>query len=105
MAIDFVSGLALAGAFRKSLKSEGGALDSRHCFKGLVKKGMMLMFILIGHRMDMVIGTDFVRTAVIIAFICNELISITENAGLMGVPVPVAIRKGIDVLNGKNQKL
>ena len=54
--------------------------------------------------LDIVIGSDFVRTAVIIAFIANELISIIENAGLMGVPVPAAIRKGLEVLNNKNQK-
>jgi len=38
---------------------------------------------------------------VVIAFVANETISIVENAGLMGVPIPAAITKAIDVLNAK----
>jgi phage-related holin len=38
---------------------------------------------------------------VIIAFIINELISIVENAGIMGVPIPTVITKAIEVLKKK----
>ena len=43
-------------------------------------------------------SVDYITGAVIIAFIANECISIIENAGLMGVPVPSVIAKAIDVL-------
>ena len=42
--------------------------------------------------------TTYIKDAVIIAFIVNESISIIENAGLMGIPIPVAIAKAIDIL-------
>jgi len=104
MAIDFISGLAVAGVFKKSDKTQAGALSSRCCWRGIVKKGMQLLIVLIGHQLDTILGTDFVRTAVVIAFITSELISITENAGLMGIPIPPAISKALELLNSKGEK-
>jgi len=105
MGIDHISGLIVAGVFKKSKKSDNGALSSKCSFRGLAKKGMQLMIVLIAHRLDIMLGIDFVRTAVIIAFISNELISITENAGLMGVPIPDKLHKAIDILNQKGADL
>ena len=101
MAIDYVSGLVVAGVFKKSNKSESGALESRAGFKGLCRKCMTLLFVLVAYRLDIMIGTDYIRNAVIIAFCANETISITENAGLMGVPIPEVITKAVDVLQKK----
>lgn len=101
MGIDFFSGLAVAGIFKKSTKTETGALESKAGFKGLCRKGMTLFFVLIAYRLDLVIGTNYIRDAVIIGFIANELISIAENAGLMGLPLPAVIAKAIDVLKKK----
>ena len=101
MGADYISGLIVAGIFHKSKKSEGGGLESGVGFKGLAKKGMCLLIVLIAVQLDNIIGTEFVRDAVIIAFISNELISIIENAGVMGVPIPAVITKAIDVLNKK----
>ena len=101
MAIDYISGLAVAGVFHASRKTDSGALESRAGWKGLCKKAMTLLFVLIAHRLDMVIGTTYIRDAVVIAFVANELISIVENAGLMGVPLPAAIEKSIDLLQKK----
>ena len=42
--------------------------------------------------------------AVCIAFIANEALSILENAGLMGMPIPEVLRQAIDILNGKAEK-
>lgn len=103
MGIDFITGLIVAGIFNKSTKSKNGALDSQIGFKGIAKKVMILLFVLIGHRVDLLIGCDYVRTAVIIAFIVNEFISITENAGLMGIPVPKPLLKAIDILKGRSE--
>lgn len=101
MAIDFFSGLAVAGIFKNSTKTETGALESRAGFKGLCRKCMILLFVLIAYRLDLAIGTNYIRDAVIIGFIANELISITENAGLMGIPLPGVLTKAIDVLKKK----
>lgn len=101
MGIDFVMGLILAGVFRKSGKSESGALESRAGWKGLCRKGVTLLFVLIGARLDIIIGTNYIRDAVCIGFIANELISIVENAGLMGIPLPGIVQKAIDILTDK----
>lgn len=101
MLIDYMTGLIVAGVFHKSQKTETGALESRAGFKGLCRKCSILLFVLIGHRLDLVMGTTYIRDAVCIAFIVNELISVVENAGLMGIPIPSVITKAIDVLKSK----
>jgi len=101
MAIDFIMGLMIAAIWKKSGKSQNGALSSWSAWKGLCKKCVSLLFVLIAHRLDIAIGVDYIRTAVIIGFIVNELISIIENAGIMGVPIPSAITKAIDILRNK----
>jgi toxin secretion/phage lysis holin len=99
MAIDYISGFVVAGVFKKSKKTESGALQSHAGFKGLCKKGMILFIVLIAYRLDMMTGSGFVRTSTIFGFIVNEGISIAENAGLMGVKFPDIISQGIDALN------
>jgi toxin secretion/phage lysis holin len=103
MAIDYVSGLVVAGIFHNSKKTSSGALESKAGWKGLCKKGMTLLFVLIAYRLDLAIGTSYIRDAVIIGFMANELISIVENAGLMGLPLPAIINKAIDVLQNKGK--
>ena len=63
-----------------------------------------MLIVLIAYRLDLAIGVNYIRDAVIIGFIANELISIVENAGLMGVPMPSVITKAIDVLAKKAEK-
>ena len=104
MLIDYVTGLVVAGVFHKSPKTETGALESRAGMKGLIRKGTMLLFVLIGHRLDMAVGATYIRDAICIAFIANELLSIVENAGLMGVPIPAAITNAIDILKKKTER-
>lgn len=103
MVIDFVSGMVVAGVFKKSPKTKTGALESNTGFKGVCKKCMILVFVLIGYCLDMSLGVDYIRNLVIIAFIANELISITENAGLMGLPIPPVITNAIDILKQKGE--
>ncbi|MDY5861968.1 phage holin family protein, partial [Agathobacter sp.] len=55
------------------------------------------------YRLDLLIGSNYIRDAVIIAFCANELISIVENCGLMGLPLPKIIIKAIDVLKNKGK--
>ena len=101
MTIDYVTGLMVAGIFKKSGKSQTGALNSNIGWMGLSKKCMVLLYVLIGFQLDKVFGTEFVRYGVIFAFIPIEVLSIVENAGLMGVPVPPVIEKAIDILRKK----
>ena len=98
MAVDYLSGIILAGVFKKSPKSKSGALESHAGFKGLVRKGIILSLVMLAFRLDMVTGQDFIADGVIIAFITNEAISITENAALIGVPLPAPLIRAIDVL-------
>lgn len=101
MGIDYATGLIVAGVFHASPKTDTGALESRAGFKGLIRKGMILLFVLIGYRLDLAVGTTYIRDAVCIAFIANELISIVENASLMGIPIPAVITNAIDILKKK----
>ena len=104
MAIDYITGLMVAGIFQKSSKSENGGLQSKAGFKGLCRKGVMLLIVLVACRLDLTLGSDFVRNAVVWAFVANETISIIENAGTMGVPIPKVLMKAIDVLKTKAEE-
>ena len=104
MAIDYISGLLVAGVFHNSKKTESGTLESRAGWKGLCRKGVALLVVLVAHRLDLVIGVDYIKTATVIAFIVNEAISIIENAGLMGLPMPKAVTKAIEVLKNKSDE-
>lgn len=101
MGIDYVTGLMVAGIFKNSTKTKNGALESHTGWKGLCRKGVTLLIVLVACRLDVTVGTTFIKDATVIAFIANETISLVENAGLMGVPIPSAITKGIDVLKNK----
>ena len=101
MGIDYLTGLIVAGVFHQSPKSEGWGLESRAGWKGLCRKGVTLLIVLVGCRLDVVMGSNFIRDAVVIAFIANETLSIIENAGLMGLPIPAVITKAIEVLKKK----
>jgi toxin secretion/phage lysis holin len=105
MVIDYVSGFLCASVFHQSPKTESGGLESRAGYKGLCRKGMILLFVLIGYRLDLALGSTYIKDAVCIGFICNELISIVENAGLMGLPIPSVISKAIDVLTEKESEV
>lgn len=104
MGVDYATGLIVAGVFHKSEKTENGALESRAGWKGLCRKGVSLLVVLVAFRLDMIMGSNFIRDATVIAFIANETISIIENAGLMGVPIPSVITKAIEVLKKKSER-
>lgn len=101
MGVDYLTGLIVAGVFHNSEKTETGTLESRAGWKGLCRKGVSLLVVLVACRLDLVIGSNFIRDSVVIAFIANETLSIVENAGLMGIPIPAVIAKAIDVLKKK----
>lgn len=98
MTVDYMTGLIVAGVFHKSKKTNSGMLESRAGFKGICKKVMMLLCVLVGYRLDLMAGTTVVKDGITIAFLCNEALSIVENAGLMGIP-------GLDGLSGAIEAL
>lgn len=101
-AIDYSTGFMSAAFFNKSTKTKNGALNSHAGWTGLCKKGVTLFMVLIAHRLDITLGTDYIRNVVIIGYIANESISIIENAALMGVPIPPVITKAIEILKNKS---
>lgn len=101
MATDYITGVIVAAFFKKSNKSETGALSSIAGLRGLMKKVVILLAVLVAHRLDISLGTNYIMTATVIAFISNEGISIVENIGLMGVKLPETVKKAIEVLRGK----
>jgi len=103
MAIDYGTGLMLAGVFKKSPKTEGGAIDSKVGFKGLCKKSLMLVVVLLAVQLDRAVNAnDIARTAVIFFFVGNEGLSIFENITLMGVPMPNFLKKMFEQLKSDN---
>jgi len=100
MGIDFVTGLVTA-AMGKSKHSRSGALNSKAGWIGLAKKFCILLMVVVGVRIDILLGTTYIRDTVCISFCLNELLSIIENATLMGIPFPPVIKKAIDVLQTK----
>ena len=102
MVIDYLTGIIVAGVFKNSNKTENGALESKAGWKGLCRKGATLAIVLVAYRLDLLIGSNYIRDAVIIGFCLNELISMIENAGLMGIDLPPVLIKAIDVLKNNN---
>ena len=104
MAIDYVTGLLVAGIWQKSSKSKTGALESRSGFKGLIRKGLILLVVLVGVQLDAILGLQaFCRTAIVLFFCGNEGISIVENLGIMGLPLPDFVKDRFEQLKDKGQ--
>ena len=102
MAVDYISGSIVALVFHKSTKTETGAYNSAYGLKGLCKKGLMLLFVLVAVQIDKLLGTDYARDAVCIGFCANEILSIIENLGLAGIPMPQAVTKALEQLQSKH---
>ncbi len=98
MGVDLLSGLVCAGVFKASAKTEGGGLSSKVGFRGLVKKGMIILFVLIGARLDIILGTAYIKDTVCIGFCTNELLSVIENAGAIGLPLPKVVVDAVELL-------
>ncbi len=105
MAVDYLSGSAVALVFHKSQKTPSGAYSSAYGFAGLCKKAMLLAIVAVGHQMDAVLGIGSIRTALCVGFLVNECLSILENAGLMGIPVPNGLKNALDVLQKKKEEM
>lgn len=102
MAIDYTTGIAVAMVFKKSPKTKNGGMSSNAGFKGLMKKGLILVVICVAYHLDMLFQTNVARNTTILAFTLNETISIIENVANMGVDVPKKLQNYIEKI--KNTK-
>lgn len=103
MAIDYLTGLLVAGLFHASKKTEHGGLESRAGWKGLVRKGVTLLVVLVACRLDLLLGVNYVRDAAVIGFCANEALSILENTVLMGVKWPAPVKAALELLMQKSE--
>ena len=101
MVADYLTGMLLAAVWKRSNKSETGALDSRAGFKGLCRKCMILLLIWIAVLLDNAFSSSYVRMMVILFFVGNEGLSLLENMGLMGVPYPEFLERALEALKDK----
>ena len=104
MAADYISGITVAAVFGKSNKTEGGALSSAAGLQGLFRKGGMLILVYIACQLDLLIGANYIRDAVVVALVTNETVRILENLGLMGVPIPAAVTRALEILKNKTEE-
>lgn len=106
MSIDYLTGL-ITGAMGKSNKTENGYLESHAALKGLLKKGLIILVVLLAALLDQAVsagaGIQFeaVMGATCLWFIASEGLSILENVALMGVPVPKILLKLLEVMRAK----
>lgn len=103
MGIDLITGFLVAWVFHASPKTESGGVNSKVSFIGICKKCVVLLLVIVANLLDNQTGASYFRDGVCIAFMVNELVSILENAALMGIPIPKVITKGLDILKTKQE--
>lgn len=96
VAIDYLTGVIAAG--------KEGKLSSNVGLKGIAKKVMIFFVVAVAHQVDILLGDGHVfRDAAATFYIANEAISILENAGRIGIPIPEKIYQAIEVLKGREK--
>ena len=98
MGVDYVTGLIVAGVFHTSPKTKGGGLDSSVGWKGLARKFVTLLIVVVANLADILLELPYIRDGVIAGFCANECISILENAGLMGIRIPAVLTAALEKL-------
>ena len=93
VAIDYVVGVTAAW-FEKQLSSETGA-------KGIIKKFLLFVIVALAFQVDRVIGQEIFRSLAIWFYLANEALSIIENAGRCGVPIPAFLRTALEQMKQK----
>ena len=93
--IDYITGFVAAGIEGK-LASEVG-------LKGIAKKVFIFVMVAVAHLADQAAGTQIIRDAAIFFYLANELLSIIENSGRIGLPVPPIISHAVEILKGKGE--
>lgn len=96
--IDYATGMIAATIL--------GELKSKIGFKGIAKKVVLFLLVGVATQVDVALGSNSaIREATIFFFMGNELLSILENAGRMGVPLPSALTNAVEILGGKQKQV
>ena len=103
MIIDLIVGFLISAIWQKSSKTDSGKLSSGVMFKGIFKKFFTLVIVVIAYQLDILLAMNVIRHIVIIAFIVEEVLSITENIAITGIKIPTIITKALDVLEKEVQ--
>ena len=98
MVVDLIVGFTVSAVWHKSSKTKSGKVSSKVMFKGIVKKILTLVLVVVAYQIDILLGYDVIRHVAIIAFIVQEIISIIENITITGIKAPDIITKALDVL-------
>lgn len=99
--VDYLTGVIAGGT--------NGKLSSKVGFRGILKKVMIFVIVAVAHWVDIVVGSAtgeeiaIFRDATIFFYVANELLSIIENAGEMGVPIPEKLMNAVEILKEKKE--
>ena len=95
MVLDFITGL-MCGAYNHNVSSD-------ICIKGLMKKFMILAYVIVAHVLDYALNVDYIKTGVCYMYATGEIISIIENGVVLGLPIPTPIKKALEMINGGDE--
>ena len=98
MVIDYISGV-LAAYVNPVM-----ALDSHRVFQGICKKLMIVLLVSLAHFMDNAMGQQLICVAVTWFFLGNEGLSILENAGKAGIPIPARLKNTLKQLSEERER-
>ncbi|HDR7367940.1 TPA: phage holin family protein [Bacillus toyonensis] len=95
--IDYLTGVIAAGC--------NGQLKNKLGFKGIAKKVVLFLLVAAATQANVILGTNgAIREATLFFFIGNELLSLLENAGRMGIPLPSVLTNAVEILGGKQKQ-
>lgn len=102
MIADFITGILCASLF-KSEKTEKGGLESHIATKGIARKASSLLLVLLGGLTDLLFGINYFCNAIIIGFVLSEVLSVIENCGIMGIPMPSGVKNMVEKLKTEEE--
>ncbi|WP_410985025.1 holin family protein [Bacillus cereus] len=95
--VDYTTGM-IAAAYNGELKSKVG-------FRGIAKKVVIFLLVGVAAQLDLVLGSNSaIREATLFFFIGNELLSILENAGRMGIKLPDVLNNAVEILSRQKKQ-
>lgn len=103
MVLDVLTGV-LCALVKKSAKTASGGFESAAAFRGMTRKMLMIVIVMLANACDLMLGSEVCRLASIGFYAANEGMSILENAAALGVPIPKVIRKQLDGLSGEKEQ-
>lgn len=101
---DWITGVFTSIVLGKSDKTVNGTYSSKVGFEGICRKVLMFIFVMLAHQVDLLVGTDYLKDAICIAFILNECYSMLENAKLWGLSIPTTIIEVLENFKNKYSK-